>query len=168
MLPVFAQTLTGFARVVDGDTVAIGPERIRLSGIDAPEIDQTCLDGTGAVWRCGRAAREELIKHIGPERISCIAEPAKDVYGRWLAACSTAAGDIGEWLVREGLALAFRKYSTRYVAQEASARDTRKGLWAGAFIAPWDWRWRTAGAVVLSATRPAQDQERRRAAGCRS
>jgi endonuclease YncB( thermonuclease family) len=113
-LPASAQTaLTGFARIVDGDTIAIGPERIRLSGIDAPEIDQTCLDGTDAVWWCGRTAREELIRYIGSERISCVTEPAKDVYGRWLAACSTVAGDLGEWLVREGLALAFTKYSTR-------------------------------------------------------
>jgi endonuclease YncB( thermonuclease family) len=96
------------------------------SSIDAPEIDQVCLDSVGAVWWCGRTAREELIRHIGSERISCVAEPAKDIYGRWLAACSTAAGDIGEWLVREGLALAFVRYSTRYVAAETVARGESK------------------------------------------
>jgi endonuclease YncB( thermonuclease family) len=136
--PVFAQTtLTGFARVVDADTIAIGGERIRLQGLDAPEIDQPCLDVTSAVWWCGRAAREELIRHVGPERISCLTS-GKDIYARWLAACSTAAGDLGEWLVREGLALAFVRYSTRYVAVEAVARNARKGLWAGAFVAPWE------------------------------
>jgi endonuclease YncB( thermonuclease family) len=159
VLPAQTQVLTGFASVVDADTIAIGGERIRLQGIDAPEIDQACLDGTGAVWWSGRAAREELIRHIGSDRISCITM-GKDIYARWLATCSTAAGDIGEWLVREGLALAFVKYSHVYAADEAAAHGAHKGLWAGAFIAPWDWRWRTASAVILGATRLTQDQER--------
>jgi endonuclease YncB( thermonuclease family) len=108
--------------------------RIRLQGIDAPEIDQTC-----GVWLCGRAAREELRRHIGLGQITCVTD-GKDIYGRWLATCSTDAGDIGDWLVRQGLAVAFVRYSTKYVGAEALARAARKGLWASAFEMPWDWR----------------------------
>jgi endonuclease YncB( thermonuclease family) len=158
VLLAHAQTLTGAARVVDGDTIAIGGERIRLSGIDAPEINQTCLDDKGLPWRCGTVARDRLIQHIGSRPVSCPTS-GKDVYGRWLASCSVD-GDLGTWLVAEGLALAFVRYSTRYVAAEAVARNARKGMWAGAFVAPWDWRWRTINAVILGAMRVNQDQER--------
>jgi endonuclease YncB( thermonuclease family) len=143
--PAHAQTLTG----IDGDTIAIGAQRIRLQGIDAPELDQTCLDSAGAVWRCGIVVRDRLTQHIGQQSVSC-STSGKGIYGRWLAAC-TVDGDLGAWLVTEGLALAFVRYSIKYVADEAVARSARQGLWVGAFVAPWGWRWRTAGAVILVA-----------------
>jgi endonuclease YncB( thermonuclease family) len=158
MLLAHAQTFTGPARVVDGDTLAIGGERIRLQGIGAPEIDQVCLDDKGLLWRCGIVACDRLIQHIGARPTFCLTS-GKDIYGRWLATC-TVDGDLGAWLVAEGLALAFVRYSHAYVADEAVARNARKGLWAGAFVVPWDWRWRIADAVILGATRPTQDQER--------
>jgi endonuclease YncB( thermonuclease family) len=132
--PAHAQIFTGLPVVIDGDTLAIGTERIRLQGIDAPELAQTC-----GGWLCGRAAREELVRHIGLGQVTCITN-GQDVYGRWLATCSTAAGDIGDWLVRQGLAVAFVRYSTRYVGAEALARAAHKGVWAGPFVLPWEWR----------------------------
>jgi endonuclease YncB( thermonuclease family) len=140
--------LTGLARVIDGDTIAIGSQHIRLAGIDAPETDQVCLDSTVHRWTCGISARDQLSKHIAGRIISC--EPhGQDRYRRTLAVCSMGNHDVNGWMVREGLALAYTKYSRDYVADEATARELRKGMWAGAFIAPWDWRHRDAHTLIL-------------------
>jgi endonuclease YncB( thermonuclease family) len=155
----YAQTLTGTARVTDADTILIGSDRIRLQGVDAPETDQICLDRTGAVWSCGIDARDRLIQHVGSRETSC-ATNGKDAFGRWLATCSTNEGDLSAWLVREGLGLAFIRYSNAYVAEEAIARSAQKGMWAGAFIAPWDWRIRTASTAILGSYKPTKEQER--------
>jgi endonuclease YncB( thermonuclease family) len=136
-----AQTLTGTATITDADTIVIGGETIRLQGVDAPETDQICLDSRGGLWNCGIVARNRLIQYIGSRETSCA---GKDAFGRWLATCSTNEGDLSAWLVREGLGMAFVRYSKAYVAEEAIARSAQKGMWAGAFIAPWDWRARTA------------------------
>jgi endonuclease YncB( thermonuclease family) len=154
-----AQTLTGTAGVTDADTVVIGGETIRLQGVDAPETDQICLDSRGAVWNCGIDARDRLIRHIGSRQTSCVTN-GKDAFGRWLATCSTNGGDLSAWLVREGLGLAFVRYSSAYVAEEAIARSAQKGMWAGAFIAPWDWRARTASTAILGSYKPTEAQER--------
>jgi endonuclease YncB( thermonuclease family) len=140
--------LTGVARVIDGDTIAIGSQHIRLTGIDAPETDQVCLDSTANRWACGIAARDQLSKHLAGRTISCDGH-GQDRYGRLLAVCSTDNHDLNGWMVREGLALAYTKYSRDYIADEASARELRKGMWAGAFIAPWDWRHRDSRTVIL-------------------
>jgi endonuclease YncB( thermonuclease family) len=143
-----AGPLIGLARVIDGDTIAIGSQHIRLAGIDAPETDQLCLDSAAHRWACGVAARDQLSKHIAGRTISC--EPhGEDRYGRILAVCSTDNHDVNSWMVREGLALAYTKYSRDYIADEAAARELRKGMWAGAFIAPWNWRHRDARTVIL-------------------
>jgi endonuclease YncB( thermonuclease family) len=146
----YAQTLSGSATVTDADTVVITGEPIRLQGIDAPETDQICLDSKNGLWHCGIEARNRLVRHIGSRPISC-ATHGKDVYCRRLATCSTNDSDLGAWLVGEGLALAFIRYSHVYVADEAIARAAQNGMWTGAFIAPWDWRARTASTAVLGA-----------------
>jgi endonuclease YncB( thermonuclease family) len=154
-----AQTLTGTVSVTDADTIVIGGERIRLQGVDAPETDQICLDNRGTLWNCWSDARDRLIRHIGSRQTSCVTN-GKDAYGRWLATCSTNEGDLSAWLVREGLGLAFIRYSSAYVAEEAIARSAQKGMWAGAFIAPWDWRARTASTAILGSYKPTEQQER--------
>jgi len=156
-VPAYAQTLTGVPYVIDADTISIGTDRIRLQGIDAPETDQICLDDHGKPWSCGIEARDRLIQHLGSRAVTCVTN-GKDVYHRWLAVCSTDEGDLGTWLVREGFALAFVRYSHAYVADEAVARGGRKGLWEGSFVAPWDWRHRTAGTAILGAYRPTEQQ----------
>jgi endonuclease YncB( thermonuclease family) len=154
-----AQTLTGTATITDADTIVIGGETIRLQGIDAPETDQICFDSRGAVWNCGIDARDRLIRHIGPRQTSCVTN-GKDAFGRWLATCSTNEGDVNAWLVREGLGMAFIRYSGAYVAEEAIARRAQKGMWAGAFIAPWDWRTRSASTAILGSYKPTEEQAR--------
>lgn len=148
--PALAQTLSGPAEAVDGDTLIIAGTRIRLNAIDAPETDQTCLDAKGTPFACGILARDRLRAKIGKASVTCRGEGA-DRYGRTLARCTLHGEDLNRWLVAEGLALAYVQYSNQYVVAEAGARDARKGLWAGAFTAPSDWRHRTQTTPMLGA-----------------
>jgi endonuclease YncB( thermonuclease family) len=142
--------LTGSARVIDGDTIAVGFQHVRLQGIDAPETDQVCLDAQGERWTCGLAARERLSAHIAGRAVRC-ASRGEDRYGRMLATCSAGGENLNGWMVREGWALAYVQYSREYIGDEAAARAQRRGMWAGAFIAPWDWRHRNRHTVILGA-----------------
>jgi len=145
-----AAEFVGIPRVVDGDTLTVGAAKIRLQGIDAPETDQICLNASGKQWTCGLEARDRLAAHIGGREIRCVST-AIDVYGRELALCSVAGEDLNGWTVREGWALAYVKYSSAYVAFEDEARTHQRGLWQGAFIAPWDWRHRNVKTIILGA-----------------
>lgn len=140
----------GIPRIIDGDTVHINETKMRLSGIDAPETDQLCLDAKGQKWACGASAKNELMKYAG-ERIWTCQIIKIDRYGRSLASCEANNEDIEKWMVRNGWALAYKHYSHKYDADEAAARDTQTGLWSGAFIAPWDWRHRNKKTVILGA-----------------
>ena len=146
----FAAEITGLPRIVDGDTVEIGQTKIRLSGIDAPETDQVCLDAKGERWACGVAARNELTKHSNGRPWKC-ETTGTDRYGRALGDCFVGAEDVDAWMVRSCWALSFVRYSHAYDGDEAAARKARAGLWSGAFIAPWDWRHRNKETVVLGA-----------------
>src|SRR3984893_9289556 len=143
-------TLVGIPRILDGDTLIINGTHIRLEGIDAPETDQVCLDAKGAQWTCGIEARDQLKAHVAGREISC-ADKGIDRYKRTLAVCSLASEDLNRWLVREGLALAYVQYSRTYMDAESDARSALRGLWSGAFIAPWDWRHRDKQTVILGA-----------------
>jgi endonuclease YncB( thermonuclease family) len=145
-----ANVISGVPRIVDGDTLKVATVKIRLEGIDAPESDQLCLDQRSAKWSCGIAARNNLADHIGNRSIDCT-PTGSDKYGRTLAVCRLAGEDLNAWLVRQGWALAFTKYSKIYVADEEQARGVQRGLWSGAFIAPWDWRHRNCKTEVLGA-----------------
>jgi endonuclease YncB( thermonuclease family) len=136
--PAAAPTLTGQATATDGDTLRMGPVRVRLYGIDAPEIDQTCEAG-GLEYACGEASRDALMAIVGAGTVECRIG-AVDRYGRLLATCWANGKDVGREMVRQGWALAYREYSERYVADEDEARRGRHGLWAGEFVPPWEWR----------------------------
>jgi endonuclease YncB( thermonuclease family) len=145
-----AADLSGVPRVVDGDTLAIGATKVRLEGIDAPETDQICLNANGMHWTCGIDARDELAAHIGGRAISC-SPKGRDAYKRTLAICSLAGEDLNAWMVRQGWALAYVQYSSAYRKFEDDARANQRGLWRGAFIAPWDWRRRNTKTNILGA-----------------
>lgn len=148
----FAQAadLSGVPRIVDGDTLTIGAMKVRLEGIDAPETDQVCLNALGIRWTCGIDARDQLAGHIAGRVISCSSN-ATDAYQRTLAICSLAGEDLNAWMVHQGWALAYVKYSSAYRQAEEDARANQRGLWQGAFIAPWDWRHRNNNTVILGA-----------------
>ena len=130
--------VTGRARVIDGDTLEIAAQRIRLHGIDAPEARQFCRGKDGA-WPCGAEATKALRSMIRNAAVSCI-ERDQDRYGRIVAVCFVGDGDLNAAMVLKGWALAYRQYSVDYVKAEAAAQTTRVGLWAGEFVPPWDWR----------------------------
>jgi endonuclease YncB( thermonuclease family) len=125
--------------VIDGDTVEIHGERVRLFGIDAPEAGQTCRDAKGSEYRCGQKAATVLDAHIGDGVVTCERKDT-DRWGRTVAICSAYGEDLGASMVGLGWAIAYRTYSTRYVAAEELARSRRAGMWAGQFTPPSDWR----------------------------
>ena len=134
-------SISGPVSVIDGDTIDIAGQRVRLHGIDAPETKQTCR-ADGKQWRCGVYAGFALAEMIGRHWVHC-RERDRDHYGRIVAVCNLAGPEgpnVNAWIVREGWALAYRRYSTRYVAAENTAREARRGIWKGKFVAPWDWR----------------------------
>ena len=145
-----AEDIRGTPRIVDGDTVQIGTVKIRLQGVDAPETDQLCLDRDGKRWSCGIEARDRLV-HRASGKVWTCRTSSIDRYGRALATCEVEGSDINRWLVREGWAMSFVRYSHIYDADERAARDAQVGLWSGAFIAPWDWRSRTKTTEILGA-----------------
>lgn len=136
--PVQAQTITGPAMVVDGDTVDMTGTRIRLIGIDAPESAQSCTRA-GQPWACGAEATATLREIIGDQRLTCTAL-GTDVYGRTLATCETAVFDLGREMVRRGMALAADDAPSDYAEASNIARQLQYGLWAGEFQRPSDWR----------------------------
>lgn len=148
--PSMAEEVLGIPVIVDADTVYSGNTKIRLSGIDSPETDQLCLNGNGQSWTCGLDAISHLKAFSAGRPWKCQLT-GLDRYERHLGSCSVGGEDVGQWLVRNGWALAFRRYSDRYIDDEDAARDKSNGLWAGAFVAPWDWRHRTSGTVILGA-----------------
>jgi endonuclease YncB( thermonuclease family) len=130
--------LTGPATVVDADTLVVAGQRVRLDAADAPELRQTCVRG-GVTWPCGRDAAQALRQRIGTRDVRC--EPrGRDRFDRVLASCRVGGDDIGAWLVGEGLAVAYTRYSWRYLPQEAAARWHGRGMWGGDFDRPEDWR----------------------------
>jgi endonuclease YncB( thermonuclease family) len=133
-----AADLIGQASIIDGDTIEIHGQRIRLFGIDAPEHDQLCEAG-GAQYRCGQQAALALADQIGRHTVDCVPHDV-DRYGRVVAVCSAAREDLNAWMIRKGWALAYRHYSTAYVPDEDAAHLAGAGIWRGTFDAPWDWR----------------------------
>ena len=125
-------------KVIDGDTIVLNGEKIRFSGIDAPEYDQDCMNGDKKIY-CGMFATVLLTKKIGDETPKCISE-GKDVYGRTLAECFVNGESLSSFLVRHGYAFAYRKYSKRFIKDEEYTKKIKIGMWAMEFEFPWDYR----------------------------
>lgn len=128
------EMLEGSARVVDGDTILLAATRIRLAGIDAPELAQTCENSVGE-YACGREARTALNQLVAGRRVTCTSS-GSDRYGRMLALCRVGDTDLNRTMVEQGWAVAYGDYERT----EADARRARRGLWAGAFDQPQEWR----------------------------
>jgi endonuclease YncB( thermonuclease family) len=130
--------IAGRASVIDGDTIEMRGQRIRLFGIDSPESAQLC-EAKQKTYRCGQQAALALADRIGERTVRC-QERDRDRYGRTVAVCYVAGEDVDRWMVEQGWAVAFRKYSLDYVDAENDAREARRGIWQGEFEMPWDWR----------------------------
>jgi endonuclease YncB( thermonuclease family) len=156
MSPANAAEIVGVPKFRDADQVVIGATRVRLAGMDAPALDQLCLNPQGERWTCGSAARDALIKFSGDKSWTCT--PTRtDRFGRSVAKCLVDGEDVSQWMVRNGWALAYLQFSKAYEADEKEARDSKSGLWAGAFIAPWDWRVRNKKTAILGAVKPPEN-----------
>ena len=131
--------MMGRARVLDGDTLAIGDTRVRLYGIDAPETAQRCLDERRRSWGCGSTAAHRLERLIEGRPVACESRGLDD-YGRTLGVCQVAGRELNAQLVREGLAWAFVRYSDAYVPVEREARAAKRGVFAVENVAPWEFR----------------------------
>ena len=125
-------------KVIDGDTIVLNGEKIRFSGIDTPELKQTCLQNDEKV-DCGMSAKILLVKKIGNNTPKCISE-GKDVYKRTLAECFVNGESLSKFLVRSGYAFAYRKYSIKFIKDEEFAKANKLGMWAMTFQYPWDFR----------------------------
>ena len=130
--------IVGTARVIDGDTIEVAGERIRLHGIDAPEGRQPCFNA-GEPWLCGTDATDALQNKIGDRQVTC-EELDRDRYERIIARCLVDGEDLGEWMVLRGWAVAYVYYSYEYTRAEAVAKARERGIWASEFEMPWDWR----------------------------
>jgi len=155
LLPATAQAaeISGIPRIHEGNQVQIGNSRIRLQGIDAPSVDQLCLNTKGERWTCGVAARDELMRHVANKSWTCHVDRV-DRRGRSVAKCEVDGEDIQKWMVKSGWALSYVRFSHDYDADEKAAREAKAGMWQGAFIAPWDWRVRNKKTVILGAAKP--------------
>lgn len=134
--------LVGRASVIDGDTIQIHGERIRLDGIDAPESAQTCRDGSGRSYRCGAMVAENVDRFLRASPPTRCVFVDRDQYGRFVGDCTRADGThVQAALVRNGWAMDFPRHSGgAYAAEEAAARREKLGIWAGTVMAPWEWR----------------------------
>ena len=142
-----ASEIIGFPKVVDGDSIHIKSYKIRLEGIDAPEMKQKCKKPYLQImfftfqkdYNCGQVSKKKLFQKIGNKPVKCILL-GKDRYKRYLAKCFKGTVNLNRWMVRNGYAIAYRKYSKIYVPDENFAKDEKLGLWGGTFIKPEKWR----------------------------
>lgn len=138
-MPAEARDISGPIDVVDGDTIRVGGTTVRLHGIDAPEIDQSCEDRAGQHWNCGAEVKAQVASLFQGAHTRC-EEIERDRYGRSVAKCFVAGRDIGEQIVENGWAEAYRLYSLDYDIAEKSAQLREVGIWAGRHQSPAEFR----------------------------
>lgn len=131
--------IEGRATVTDGETIRINGQYIRLHGIDAPESAQSCTTASGGRYACGRDATRALESKTKGRFVSCESRNV-DRYGRMVAVCYAKGENLSKWMVSEGWAVAYTRYSWAYLPNEIGARLAGRGIWEGDFVAPEDWR----------------------------
>ena len=136
---IIASEIYGLPIITDGDTIKILNNKIRLHGIDAPEKKQKCTKNKKK-YNCGVVATKALTKKIGKNTIKCLTQKKKDRYNRFLGICFIDKEDLNKWMVRNGYAIAYRRYSKNYILDEEYAKSKKLGLWSGTFLMPEKWR----------------------------
>lgn len=131
--------IVGVPTIIDGDTIEIHGERVRLLGIDAPEHDQPCMLEGDVQWRCGQDAAFALAGRIARSHVRCRPYD-RDLYNRFISICYLGGEDLNRWMVRHGWAVAYLQFSEKYAHDENYAEDSRLGIWASSFEQPWLWR----------------------------
>ena len=147
---VTAEEISGIPKIIDGDTVHINNYKFRLEGIDAPEMKQKCKKESLKIssasgfsfykdYSCGKVSKAKLKAKINGSKIKCISK-SKDRYKRYIATCFKEETNLNQWMVRNGYAIAYRKYSKKYTPDEDFAKENKLGLWQGKFMKPEKWR----------------------------
>lgn len=131
--------IIGSATVVDGDIISINGREVRIFGIDAPELAQTCTYPDGETWPCGSVASAMMSYLVANQTLYC-KEHGVDAYARPAVICDAGGTDLAKAMVYYGLAVALRPYGERYHAAEAEAKKAKRGIWNGTFETPRDWR----------------------------
>ena len=145
-----AEEISGIPKIIDGDTIHINDDKIRFEGIDAPEIKQKCkrdyLKVSSIIgftlrkdYSCGLISKQKLEYKIKNLEINCITS-SKDRYKRYLATCYLKKINLNKWMVRNGYAVAYKRYSKRYLIDENYAKENKLGMWKGTFLRPEKWR----------------------------
>ena len=145
-----AEEISGIPKIIDGDTVHINNYKFRLEGIDAPEMKQQCKKESFKIsstigfsfykdYNCGQVSKAKLKAKINRSKIKCIIT-SKDRYKRYIATCFKGETNLNQWMVRNGYAIAYRRYSKKYVSDEDFAKEKKLGLWQGKFMIPEKWR----------------------------
>jgi endonuclease YncB( thermonuclease family) len=135
-----ADTIAGRASIVDGETLEIHGERIRILDVDAPESRQTCTRPDGSEWKCGQQAAIALADWIGTRTVICETD-RKDRYERWLAHCMSGGEDMARWLASRGWAVPYRECKCEVIRDASEgAQSLQRGIWSGTFMMPWEWR----------------------------
>ena len=137
--PASGLAQSGSLRVLDGDTIEIGRERIRFHGVDAAEGRQRCARAGGGTWDCASAATNRLRQLMRAGPVEC-QRLGTDRWGRTIGRCFAGGLDVQEVLVREGLAWAYHHFSRDYAAAERAAQREGRGIWQAPTMPPWDWR----------------------------
>ena len=138
-LKAIAGEISGVPSITDGDTIKILNKRIRLYGVDAPEKKQICIKNSQE-YRCGQEATNALIKKINGKSVVCKVQKKLDRYKRYIGVCFLEDVNLNKWMVRNGYAIAYRRYSKDYIEDENYAKENKIGLWSGYFIHPEKWR----------------------------
>src|SRR5262249_44691504 len=137
--PALPSVVAGNAWVIDGDTIDVSGTRVRLEGIDAPESEQTCADVRGQPWPCGWTAAQQLKDYLAGRELTCV-PTGFDRYRRVLAVCRLSGGaDVNAWMVRQGWAVSYG-HAGVYRSEQDEAQASRRGIWAGTFMPPAEWR----------------------------
>ena len=136
---ILASEISGVPRITDGDTIKIFNKPIRLHGIDAPETEQICIKNFKK-YSCGKEATIALIKKINEKKVVCKVQDKLDRYKRYIGVCYIGIVNLNKWMVRNGYATAYRRYSKDYIEDENYAKKNKLGLWSGNFIYPEKWR----------------------------
>jgi endonuclease YncB( thermonuclease family) len=139
LAPARAEILAGPANGLDEDSIAIGGERVRLWGIDAPDLGQTCMRGNKP-WACGRDAARALERLVGGKTVRCLVIVRDKIRRLVVGDCTLGGESLSRWMIVNGYAVMNTRQTDAYAKEEAEAREAKRGVWSSTFDPPWEWR----------------------------
>jgi len=139
LAPARAEILAGPANGLDEDSIAVGAERVRLWGIDAPDLGQTCMRANKP-WACGRDSARALDRLVGGKQVRCLVILRDKVRRLVVGDCTLGGESLSRWMIVNGHAIMNTRQTDAYAKEEAEAREAKRGIWGSTFELPWEWR----------------------------